>query len=181
MLSIVAAGIYAVVVLTCFVAAVAALTKKQHYRHIIAWAAFGAFFAVLVYLRLNDFEEIWRDELRAMLRADGTYDGRRAFQLPLAAGVIIIIALAVLAWIVQVYRGARGRRNVAVAVAQLGVFLMLGMIALRMVSFSLVDKILYGPPKLNWVGDIGSAALVAGCSVYYIRIVLAPPRRRKQL
>ncbi|MEE4316996.1 MAG: hypothetical protein V2I74_08445 [Erythrobacter sp.] len=36
-----------------------------------------------------------------------------------------------------------------------------------------------GPLKLNWIGDLGSTALVAGCALYYLAIVLAPPRRRK--
>jgi hypothetical protein len=73
-------------------------------------------------------------------------------------------------------RPARGRRNVAVVLAQLGALVVAGTIALRMLSFSMIDKLLYGPFKLNWIGDIGSAVLVGGCALAYSFIVIAPPR-----
>lgn len=180
-LSFVAAGFYALVVIACLAAAFVALAKKQQLGRIYIWAGLAALFAVLIFLRLNDLEEIWRDQLRDMMRAEGAYEARRAYQLPLALGVITLIELAVFAWIVRSFRTAQGRRNVAVAVAQLGAFLMAGLIALRMVSLSLVDRMLYGPMKLNWVVDIGSATLVAGCAAYYVVVVLAPPRRKKPL
>lgn len=179
MLSLVAAAIYAGAVLLCLTAAFVAAWKRQVSGHIVRWGALAAFFAVLVFLRVTNLEEIWRDELRAMLRTGGYYGERRAIQAPVAAGLLIVFALAAQFWIARTYRALKGRRNVAVALAQLGAFVMLGMIALRMVSFSLIDRLLYGPLKLNWIGDLAATALVAGCALYYIVVVIAPPRQRK--
>lgn len=174
MLSLIAAAIYAAVVLMCLAAAFVAVSKRQVSGHVIMWSAIALVFVCLVFLRINNLEDIWREELRAMMRAEGHYSDRRTFQGPVAAGLMILTALAAYSWFVRKYRPARGRRNVAVAVAQLGVFVMVGTVALRMVSFSFIDKFLYGPLKLNWVGDIGSALLVAGCAAYYIIVVIAP-------
>lgn len=177
MLSLIAAAIYATVVLMCLAAAVVAASKRQISGHVVLWGAIAVFFACLVFLRINNLEDIWREELRAMMRADGYYADRRAFQGPVAAGIMTLVALGAWFWIVRVHRSAQGRRNVVVAVAQLGVLLMVCTMALRLVSLSLIDKFLYGPLKLNWVGDMGSAVLVAGCAAYYIVVVIASPRR----
>jgi hypothetical protein len=91
----------------------------------------------------------------------------------------MIMAFAACFWIVLKYLDAEGRRNVAVALAQLGALVMAGTIGLRMLSFSAIDKLLYGSFKLNWIGDIGSAVLVGGCALAYCFIVIAPPERRK--
>lgn len=113
------------------------------------------------------------------MRAEGTYEARRAVQAPLALVGVAMLALATWQWVVRRYRPARGRRNLAVALAQMGALVMAGTIALRMLSFSMIDALVYGPFKLNWIGDIGSAVLVAGCSLAYSFIVIAPPGRSK--
>ena len=179
LLSLVAAAIYCAVVAPCLAAAFVAVLRRQSLSHVITWGSLALFFAALVYLRITNLEEIWREEFRAMMRAEGLYGARRAIQSPLAALVVVLFAVAVSAWIVRGYRPRRGRRNIAVAMAQLGALVMVGIMALRMVSFSLVDKLLYGPSKLNWVGDIGSAVLVAGCAVYYIAVMNDPSGRKK--
>jgi hypothetical protein len=43
---------------------------------------------------------------------------------------------------------------------------------LRVISYSPLDRLLYGPLKLNWVGDIGAAAVVLGAAGYYLHAVL---------
>lgn len=53
---------------------------------------------------------------------------------------------------------------------------MLGLILLRTISFSAFDRLLYGPLKLNWVGDIGAASLVLGAALFYIRVARDPAR-----
>lgn len=179
MLSFVAAAIYCAVVAPCLAAAFVAILRRQRLSHVTTWVALALFFAALVYLRITNLEEIWREEFRATMRADGLYAARRAIQAPLAALVLVLFALAVSAWVVRGYRPRPGRRNVAVAMAQLGAFVMIGTITLRMVSFSLIDKFLYGPLKLNWVGDIGSAVLVAGCAAFYTMVVITPQGRKK--
>ena len=170
-LSLIAAAVHAAVVVLCLAAVLVAVWKQQIAKHIVWWGL-AAFFAVLIFLRLTNLEEIWRDELRAMMKAEGTYEARRAVQSPLALVGVAMLALATWQWVVRKFRAAQGRRNVAVAVAQLGAFVMLGMMALRMMSFSMIDRLLYGPFKLNWIGDIGSAVLVAGCAAYYCAIVM---------
>ena len=179
MLSLVAAAIYCAVVAPCLAATFVAVLRRQSLSHVATWGALALFFAALVYLRITNLEEIWREEFRVMMRAEGLYATRRAIQSPLAALILVLFALAVSAWIVRGYRPRPGRRNVAVAMAQLGALVMVGTIALRMVSFSLIDKFLYGPFKLNWFGDIGSALLVAGCAAYYTVVVITPQRRKK--
>jgi hypothetical protein len=176
-LSLFAAAIYAGVVLSCLAAALVAVRTRQDSSHGICWVTLAAFFAVLVFLRVTNLEELWRAELRDILRTGGYYEGRRNFQGPISAGVLIIITLSASLWIARKYRFAKGRRGAAVITAQVGALLMAGTMALRMVSFSPVDKLLYGPLKLNWIGDLGSTFLVAGCAAYYIHLARRSFRR----
>lgn len=63
---------------------------------------------------------------------------------------------------------------IAVGCAAGMVFLLL----LRILSLHSVDDVLYGPLKLNWVGDVGMSLAVLGCAIRYAKIVsTAPPGR----
>jgi hypothetical protein len=77
------------------------------------------------------------------------------------------------------YLDTEGRPNVAVALPQLGELVMATAKALWMLSFSPIDQLLYGAFKLNWIGDIGSAALVGGCAPAYSLILIVPPAGSK--
>lgn len=165
------------VVLACIVAAHSARLFSPARAHAAMWIAIAVFFALLAAARLANLEELWRDELRDWLRASGSYENRRTFQAPLTVG-LALLAVAGLTWLLMKWRKAERRRTKALIVAAFGVAAMTSLVALRSVSLHAFDAMLYGPLKLNWVGDIGSALLVLGAAVYYVRVTRqnAPPR-----
>ena len=71
-----------------------------------------------------------------------------------------------------------GRRNIAVAIGIASCGVMLAIIALRMISLHAMDRLLYGPLKLNWVGDLGASALVLGAAIYYVLLLKGRIGRR---
>ena len=168
-LSLVAAAGYGLVALACLGAAIAAKPDRPGRSHTIGWMVIAVFFALLVVARVLTLEEILRDDLREWLRESGAYAGRRAFQLPLAIAVMIA-GLGVLAWLYRGWVKSAGRRDRSLLLARAGVLAMIGVMVLRTISFSALDKLLYGPFKLNWVGDIGAALLVLGAAVFYLRL-----------
>ncbi len=48
---------------------------------------------------------------------------------------------------------------------------MIGLMMLRIISLHMIDRLLFGPLKLNWVFDIGSTLAVLAAALYYIAIV----------
>ena len=177
-LSLIAALLYAVVVLACLAALAVSLTKQQLPAHWKSWAVLALLFAILAGLRLLNFEELARGELREWLLASNSYEGRRGIQGPIVLGIIALAVAMGFFWIYRKIRDAYGRRNYAVIAAQTAGFAMVCLIALRTVSFSAMDKLLFGPLKLNWIGDLGSSAIVAGCAVYYVWVVRQGTRPR---
>ncbi len=129
-------------------------------------------FGLLAVLRLLNFEELLRYELRQFLLATDAYENRRGIQGPIVMAIVVLAGAAGFFWIFKRFRAARGRRNLAVIVAQAAGFAMVGLVALRTVSFSALDSLLFGPLKLNWIGDIGASVTVAGCATYYAWIVV---------
>ncbi|MDJ0641423.1 MAG: hypothetical protein QNJ15_01270 [Erythrobacter sp.] len=128
-------------------------------------------FSVLAGLRLLDLEAIWRDELRDLLVATGSYEGRRGFQGILVLVIAVLAGSAGVFWFFRAMRASRGRRNFAVLIAQAAGLAMVALVALRTVSFSALDALLFGPLKLNWIADIGASVLVAACAAYYVGVV----------
>ena len=60
---------------------------------------------------------------------------------------------------------------IAVAAAAAGCGIMLAVIAMRVISLHAMDFLLYGPPKLNWIGDLGASCMVMAAAVYYILLL----------
>ena len=117
-------------------------------------------FALLLAMRVTGLEDTLRASARAVLRAEGAFDGRRDFQRILVASLVMIGGGLGL-WLV--YKAARGsRRKIDVVVkAALGAGLVMGgLIALRFVSLHAVDRLLYGALKLNWVTDVGASCTI---------------------
>jgi len=170
-LSLIAAALYAVVAVMCVAALVTSLSNRQQAVHWKSWAALALLFAALVGLRMLNLEEIVRGELREWLLASDSYDQRRAIQGPVAFAIVALATATGFFWIYRKVRSAHGRRNLAVIAAQAAGLAMLCLIALRIVSFSALDKLLFGPLRLNWIADIGTSAFVAGCAAYYVLIV----------
>ena len=74
-----------------------------------------------------------------------------------------------------------GRRNIAVGVAATASGVMMVTIAMRIISLHAMDRLLYGPLKLNWIGDVGSSFFVIAAAIYYVMLVtgrLNPGRNR---
>lgn len=172
-LSLAASGIYVLVVAACVLATSSAIRERQQAWHIRTWLALAALFAGLVLMRLFDVEEVLRDALRDFLRYEHSYGERRNFQRPIASAIIALAALGAFVWFYRATRAIRGRRNIAAMAALAGGSAMVVLIILRLVSLSPVDSLLYGPLKLNWIGDIGLSVLVLGAGAFYSRIVRA--------
>lgn len=170
-LGLMACAIYLLVAVATTSGALLAHRHKQQRWHLYGWLALSGFFALLVVLRLVGFEDLLRDELRETLRASSTYGSRRDYQRPAAAGLLVMAALAASWWALRTLRLAKGRRNICVLVGLFGGMAMVFLMALRLISLHLIDALLYGPLKLNWIGDIGLSLLVAWAAVYYQRIV----------
>ncbi len=56
---------------------------------------------------------------------------------------------------------------------------MMANISIRTVSFHALDRLLDGPLKLNWVGDIGATLTVIGAAVIYVRSVRGKMEHRR--
>ena len=173
--NIIAVGLYLLVALAGVSGMLGAMRFRQARWHLQVWLLLAAFFLVLAVLRGLGIEDMWQSELRAMMKADGAYQNRRDVQRPLAAGVIAFAGLAAFIWSYRGFRNIRGRRNVAVMVAGASAFVMIALVALRLISLHPVDALLYGSVKLNWIIDIGSSLVVLGAAGYYLRVVSQRP------
>ena len=177
-LSLVAASLYGVVILCCGMAFWEARNAKQIKLHRKVWVAIAILFGLLIVSRLFLIEDILRADLREFLRSEGMFAGRRAMQGPVIA---VAIALGTAIALIGTYfamRRVSGRRNIAVAVAAAGSGIMLAIIAMRIISLHAMDFLLYGPPKLNWVGDLGASCMVMAAATYYILLLRGRIGRR---
>jgi hypothetical protein len=174
MLSFAAAGFYALVVLSCFGAAYVSRAGRQQSWHFKIWVAVAVLFVALIVSRVFNLEEILRADLREWLQSEDMVDDRRSVQGVIIAGAIAAFAAAGLYAVYWVSRRIEGRRNIAVAIAGGGGIVMLILIALRTISLHAMDQLLYGPLKLNWVGDIGASAAVIAAAVYYTWLIRQP-------
>ena len=179
MLSLIAAGLYAVAVCAVICAAIIAHSWRQSSGHARGWLVLAVLFGGLVVMRLMDAEQLLAQDLRNWLRSAGAYADRRSLQGPLAAIILAIAAIAALGWFVRNARQARGQCAVALAAAQMAGMAMVCLIALRLVSFHPVDALLYGPLKLNWFADLGLTLIVVISALIYVRALWQ--RRRRSL
>lgn len=174
-LSLIAASFYLVVLAGCMAAYIAARRFSQPSSHWRTWALVAIGFLVLALLRLVGFEDAAREALRHLLALEGSYDNRRSFQRPVAAGILAVASAMVALGLMRQWQLARGRRNVAVVIALAGLTVMVAMLGLRLVSLHQIDMLLYGPLKLNWVMDLGASVTVLGAAVMYVRYVSQRP------
>ena len=170
LLSLSAAGLYGLVVIASVMALASVKGAQEPNWHQRSWALLIVLFALLLAMRVTGLEDTLRASARAVLRAEGAFDGRRDFQRILVASLVMIGGGLGL-WLV--YKAARGsRRKIDVVVnAALGAGLVMGgLIALRFVSLHAVDRLLYGALKLNWVTDVGASCTILVAALYYIRL-----------
>ena len=171
--SVIAAVLYLIVA----AAAISALIRSSHQIawHKAAWIAVAALFVGLALIRVFAVEELARSFLRCVLQSEGAYESRRAVQAPLFAVVFATAAATLAGAVYFVANTVRGGRNVAVITAMGCAAGMVFLMVLRILSLHSVDEVLYGPLKLNWVGDIGLSLAVLGCAIRYATIVKAAP------
>jgi len=174
-LSLAAAGFYVLVVIAVCIGAAAAKRHNQQNWHRHSWQLLAALYIILSLFRLMDVEELLRDQLRDAFRSDMAYTGRDDLQRPVTIAVIVIFAAGAFWSAYRISRSIKGRRNFAVIAALAGCLGMLVLIALRIISLHPIDALLYGPAKLNWLGDIGLSCVVAGAALYYTRVTLSSP------
>jgi hypothetical protein len=174
-LSLSAAGLYTLVLGVCLFAATTAGRHRQPFAHIRTWVLIAVIFGVLALMRIGGTEEVLRTILRDELRIEGGYAARRAWQRPAVLALTVTFAGLFLWGLLQQYRAAHGRRNVALFAAFAAVGMLMFLMALRIVSLHQVDMLLYGPIKLNWIVDIGSSVSVMAAAVLYTRYVQRRP------
>jgi hypothetical protein len=177
-LSLAAASFYGLVMMACSAAAFAAQHRRQQGWHLAVWLLLGAVFVLFAMSRISGFEEAFRDSMRMELRSSETYSERRDFQRPIAALVVAFIGASGLALVYRTFRRLKGRTNLTILIGLSSTFGLAGLVVLRLISLSPVDKLLYGPLKLNWILDLGLSALTMGAAVYYVHLLLVPQRKK---
>jgi len=180
MLSVAAAALYGLVVAACLLATAQSRALQQQPWHGKIWAAIAILFVALIASRLLNVEEIVRADLRSWLRSEDMLDGRRIWQRWLIAGSILVVASTGLFGAYKIIGRVTGRRNIAVAIAAGCSGIMVCIIALRLISLHAMDRLLYGPLKLNWVGDIGASAAIIALAAYYVWVIRQPARTRRR-
>jgi len=174
-LSLMAAGLYGLVVIATGIGAGVAGRQRQKLWHRCSWLLLATLFILLSLSRMFEVEDLLRDYLREAFRSAGTYDNRREIQRPLVAIAIAAVGFGGFLWSYRIITTIKGRRDLAVTAALAGGFSMLFLSALRIISLHPIDALLYGPAKLNWLGDIGLSCVVAGAALYYTRVTLSSP------
>ena len=137
--------------------AVAAIGAHRSHWLGVAWA-----FAGLAAARFWHFEDALRETLRAAARAQGLYDARWG---PQAALVVLALAgAAVLAWVAwRQWPGWARQSGFAVWLSRWAVIAFAPLMAARLVSWHLLDRLIYsGPVRLNWLAD---GALTMACAL----------------
>lgn len=171
MLSLAACILYLLVAIATGFAAREARRTRQASGYFGAWSLISILFVLLIISRLLGLEEMLREFLRGVLEAQGLASDRRSIQGPLIAAAIVIFSAALMLAVYWTAQRIKGRRTIALAVALSACGVMLATIAMRTISLHALDRLLNGPLKLNWVGDIGASIAVLMAAIVYARIV----------
>lgn len=137
-------------------------------------------FALFAVLRLVDFEDLFRDQMREMLRSSGSYGDRRRMQGPVLVIVLAVVAVSAGLILRKLAPLVQGRRNFAVLTSVYATAASMLVLGLRLLSYSPVDRILYGPLKLHWIIDLGSSCAVLGSAIFYVWLVARNPKTGRQ-
>lgn len=139
------------------------------------WLAIAAVFVGLIALRGFLIEDWIEQTIRQLIRDTGGYNERRRYQAVIAI-VMSGLALVVLFVGYRSFVRVRCRSDMILFFANAACVAMIGLIAFRMLSLHAVDRVLYDF-KVNWVIDIGTTIVVAGCAVVFARSVKSQPNR----
>ncbi|EAQ28205.1 hypothetical protein NAP1_11438 [Erythrobacter sp. NAP1] len=179
-LSMLAACLYAVVITASLLAFIEARKARQRPLHGQIWIAIAVIFTLLIASRLLLIEDAVRADLREALRASQIFAARREMQGPFVAGALLLCLAVGFGGAYFTMRKIIGRRDRAVAIAAASCAVMLVIVAMRIISLHAMDSLLYGPLKLNWVGDLGASAAIIGAASFYVLLLrgrIAPKAR----
>lgn len=174
MLSLTAAALYLIAAALCCGAAHTAGKSDRRRRNRAIWVAIAGLFVLLAASRVFDLENAVRAALRMRLAQEGEYGMRKSIQAPLAAALLAVGGLAGIALLLGLRPAAPDRAARAVTLAARCAVIMIGLVALRLVSLHATDALLYKPVHLNWLIDIGTTLAIAVCAWIYGRT--AQPR-----
>lgn len=127
----------------------------------IRWSLIGIFFIAVAIWRGLGIETAIVTMMRETLLSDGLYQQRRDMQRPLAALSVILISIALYLFYAKRPRGKGRPRDWSRFGAMVGVACLISIICMRIISLHDIDRLLYGPIRLNWILDVGASALVA--------------------
>jgi len=147
----------------------------------VIWLVIGAMFVMLAFSRLTGFEEALRESLRFELRVTHQYEERRSLQRPIAAFAVALVGVLGLVLAYRTAQRLKGPANLAAITAVASAIAMVGLVCLRLISLSPVDKLLYGPLKLNWIADIGLSTIVLVAAALHVRLGRRELRSRSRL
>ena len=171
MLSLGGSAIYVAVAVLCAMAWRAAHQNFQSQRHTYTWLISSVFFVLLAISRLSMLEARAKQELQALFEFSFAYAERQLVQEPLAAIALIAIGIGILVLFRRRRGEIVGRRARAVFVAQLGMVGMIGLIALRIISYHPIDSLLYRGLHLNWAIDVGLSVAVGWAAWRYTAVL----------
>jgi len=180
LLSLTAAGLYAFVAAGCILAATYSQRSQQARWHSSAWIALTLLFVLLLAMRVTGIEETIRDSARAVLRAEGAYQGRRDVQSIIAAIVALVGGCSAVWLAYRVSRGSQRRLDLVVKWAIGAGMAMVALLVARFISLHAIDRLLYGPLKLNWFADIGASLAVLGLAGYSVWLIRSAPKTRRR-
>lgn len=166
--SLLGLGIYGIVVLACLRAATFAYQSPGKLGDAIHWAALSFVFVGLAALRLANGEDRLREFARGSIKAAGSYSERSDLQMPLA--IAALMAFFVVCWIfARKWRSLpSGSRARLVLAARLGMFGIIALYALRLISLHSTDQLLYsGPIRLNWLLEFAFCLIVGISAALY--------------
>ena len=168
-LSLLAAGLYALVTFACLAGLSASRKRSQAKWHTLSWAALALLFILLLSMRVTGLEDILRETARAILREEGAFQNRRSLQA-IIVSIFVIFSTGLGGWLVyKAYRGSRKTLDIVVKLANGAGLTLAALLLLRLISLHAIDSLLYGPLKLNWLTDVGASLCVLGLAVFYVR------------
>ncbi|MEQ8409970.1 MAG: hypothetical protein RIB52_00305 [Erythrobacter sp.] len=143
--------------------------QQTWHRHV--WLLLAVLFGALIVMRMFGLEEIIRDGLRTLLRGEGSYQQRQAIQRPLVSFILVLFTALLSFLAFRFLRQIRGRRNYASAAGAGAGLAMILLLLLRITSLHVVDKVLYGPFRFNWIADVGITLVALGAAARYVMIL----------
>lgn len=164
-------GLYFLVSLACLGAAFSGVSQRQPAAHVRVWVLSSLLFFAVLASRAFGIEDTLRQEFRFAMRVNEAYEFRREVQRPIASVVIMVFSSVAFLAVYRFARGGSGKRNLAVSFAGISALVMLGLVAVRVVSLHQIDEMLYGTLKLNWVTDFGASIAVLGSALYYVDLL----------